>query len=110
MNINIDRYKYTGVELMKQDYATYFKALSDENRLTILRLLIQGETCGCTLIDKLSITQPTLSYHLRVLTEAGLTKTYKEGTWVKHHVDYDKIDLIIDYLTQLKNQEASCNL
>lgn len=48
---------------MNKDYASLFKALSDDNRLTILKLLIQGETCGCTLIDKLPITQPTLSYH-----------------------------------------------
>ena len=38
---------------MNKDYASLFKALSDDNRLTILKLLIQGETCGCTLIDKL---------------------------------------------------------
>ncbi|MEF3693110.1 MAG: metalloregulator ArsR/SmtB family transcription factor [Acholeplasmataceae bacterium] len=95
---------------MNTDYATLFKALSDENRLLILKLLIQGETCGCTLIDKLPITQPTLSYHLKILTEAGLTKAYKEGTWVKHHVDHDKIDLIIKYLVDLKNEETACNL
>ena len=38
---------------------------------------------GCTLIDELEITQPTLSYHLDILTKAGLTTVYKEGTWKK---------------------------
>lgn len=95
---------------MNKDYASLFKALSDDNRLTILKLLIQGETCGCTLIDKLPITQPTLSYHLRILTDAGITHAYKEGTWVKHHVNHEKIDELIQYLTDIKNGEKTCNL
>jgi len=95
---------------MNKDYASLFKALSDDNRLTILKLLIQGETCGCTLIDKLPITQPTLSYHLRILTDAGITQAYKEGTWVKHHVNHEKIDELIQYLIDMKNGEKTCNL
>ncbi|NCU33595.1 MAG: transcriptional regulator, partial [Candidatus Moranbacteria bacterium] len=56
---------------MNKEIALLCKALSDENRLTILELLIRGETCGCTLIDKLPITQPTMSYHLRTLSDSG---------------------------------------
>ena len=58
---------------MEDNYALMFKALSDENRLKIFELLIDGETCGCTLIDKLTIKQPTLSYHLKTLADSGLT-------------------------------------
>ncbi len=95
---------------MKMNPALVFKALSDENRLKIMELLIQGETCGCTLIDKLPISQPTLSYHLKTLTEAGLTTAYKEGTWVKHHVNYDALDFIIDFLESLKKAETTCKV
>lgn len=94
---------------MKRDYAKLFKALSDDNRLTILRCLIQGETCGCTLIDKLSITQPTLSYHLKTLSDAGLTTHQKDGTWKKHHVDYQVIDDMIAFLLDLKNAKITCD-
>ena len=94
---------------MFEENALLFKALSDENRLKILELLIQGETCGCTLIDKLPISQPTLSYHLRLLTDAGLTVAKKEGNWKKHYVDKTKIDQMIKFLTDLKNTEASCS-
>ena len=52
---------------MEREVASLFKALSDENRLVILKRLIEGETCGCTIIDNLSISQPTLSYHLNIL-------------------------------------------
>jgi ArsR family transcriptional regulator, arsenate/arsenite/antimonite-responsive transcriptional repressor len=95
---------------MPQNVADLFKVLSDENRLKIMELLIQGETCGCTLIDKLPITQPTLSYHMRVLTDAGFTKSYREGTWIKHQVDKTKIDELITFLTDLKNAVTTCNL
>jgi len=95
---------------MDHNYTLMFKALSDENRLKILELLIQGETCGCTLINKLPISQPTLSYHLKTLTEVGLTKAYREGTWIKHHVDYEKIDALIEFLNNLKKSETVCSV
>jgi len=94
---------------MDHNHAQSFKALSDENRLKILELLIQGETCGCTLINKLPISQPTLSYHLKTLTEAGLTKAYREGTWIKHHVDYEKLDDLIEFLMNLKRSKTTCD-
>lgn len=107
MIIYIDEYRYKG-KTMNTDYAVLFKALSDDNRLKILELLIQGETCGCTLIDKLTITQPTLSYHLKQLTDAGLTHSYREGVWIKHTVDKTKIDQMIQFLIELKQSVASC--
>jgi ArsR family transcriptional regulator, arsenate/arsenite/antimonite-responsive transcriptional repressor len=101
---------YTRGKNMDLNYASIFKALSDENRLKILELLIKGETCGCTLIHKLPITQPTLSYHLKALTEVGLTIQFKEGTWVKHHVNKDTLDQLIKFLIELKEANEACNL
>ena len=49
----------------------FFKALGDENRLRILTLLKSGELCACKILDELHIGQPTLSHHMKVLTEAG---------------------------------------
>lgn len=95
---------------MEKYMSDLFKAMSDENRLKILSFLIAGETCGCTLIDKLPISQPTLSYHLRALTDAKITIAKKEGVWVKHTVDIAKIDEMIQFLEQLKESSASCNL
>ncbi|HRY78687.1 MAG TPA: metalloregulator ArsR/SmtB family transcription factor [Candidatus Izemoplasmatales bacterium] len=93
---------------MDQDKALMFKALSDVNRLTILELLAKGETCGCTLIDKLPISQPTMTYHLNFLTNSGLIKAYKDGIWKKHHVDRSKIDELIQFLVELKSLEGTC--
>lgn len=95
---------------MDSIYVKRFKALSDDHRLTILKLLIQGETCGCTLIDKLPISQPTLSYHLRQLTDAGLTTSHREGNWIKHHVNHSSIDEMIAFLTELKHSLPECEV
>ena len=47
--------------------AAVFKALCDENRIRILKLLTGGEKCACKLLDELSVTQPTLSHHMKIL-------------------------------------------
>jgi ArsR family transcriptional regulator len=96
---------------MDKKMVEYFKILSDENRLEIVKLLLQGETCGCTLIDKVPISQPTLSYHLKQLTNVGLAKAKREGNWIKHFIDRDKINEMIDYLIELRDMEAKqCSL
>jgi ArsR family transcriptional regulator len=79
-----------------------FKALADKHRRQILKRLVQGETCGCTLIEGLPMTQPTLSYHTQLLAKANLISTVKEGTWKKHTVDMNQIDGLIDFLQSLK--------
>ena len=59
-----------------------FAALSDPARLRILELLDQHQICVCELAPKLKLSQPTVSYHVRLLSEAGLVTTRKEGTKV----------------------------
>lgn len=87
---------------MEEKMAKYFKALSDKNRLILLEQMLKGETCGCTLINKVEITQPTMTYHLNILEESGVITSYKEGVWRKLKVQADVIDDMIDYLNNLK--------
>jgi len=65
-----------------RDDAKVFKALSDENRLTILEILKNGEECATTICDKMNITQPTFSHHMKVLTDAGIVDYRKDGKWM----------------------------
>ena len=57
------------------------KALSDPNRLRIVRLLTGGEMCGCELLEQLQITQPTLSHHMKTLEDCGLVSSRKKAKW-----------------------------
>lgn len=89
------------------DMLECFKVLSQPIRLEIVKLLLQGERCGCTLIHKLPITQPTLSYHLKALTDAGVTVALRDGNWIKHTVDESVLDQMIAFLKDLKATEGS---
>ena len=96
---------------MFAEYAQLFKVLSDPNRLKIIELLIKGETCGCTLIVKLSISQPTLSYHLKMISEAGIARTEKKGNWINYYINKEKLSDIINFIENIKNTEVEqCNL
>jgi len=60
----------------------FFKALSDEKRLRIVKLLMAREMCVCELMICLSMSQPNLSHHLQILENAGLVNRKKRGKWV----------------------------
>lgn len=74
----------TAVRAAKTDLARaeqLFHALSDATRLSILEMLRDGERCVCDLQDELEAAQSRLSFHLRVLKEAGLVTDRREGRW-----------------------------
>ncbi|MCI6603180.1 MAG: metalloregulator ArsR/SmtB family transcription factor [Clostridiales bacterium] len=62
--------------------AARFKALSDPTRLRILELLRRGENCACILLEDLPSTQSGLSYHMKILCEAGLVGSRQKGKWI----------------------------
>lgn len=70
------------MEKTNQMTARVFKAMGDENRITILNLLHTGERCACRLQEALSISQPTLSHHMRILLDAQLVNARKDGKWI----------------------------
>ena len=54
-----------------RDMILICKALSDTNRLEIVQMLSDGEKCGCKILDKFDITQPTLSHHMKILVDCS---------------------------------------
>ena len=58
--------------MVEMDVSLICKALGDSNRLRIVRALLEGEMCACRLLEQFSITQPTLSHHMKVLCDCGL--------------------------------------
>ncbi len=95
-----------GVFLMEQDYKVYAKALkvlSDETRLKIMDLLGDGELCACDLLREFSITQPTLSYHMKTLCDSGLVVSRKDGSMVKYTIDHESLDALKDFFKHMSN-------
>lgn len=68
------------------------KALGDESRMKIVQLLLGGEQCACAIVPYIGKAQPTVSRHLKVLEEAGVVESRREGT---------------NILYKLKNQNAA---
>ena len=75
----------------EHEIARIFKALSDENRIQILKQLRSGEKCGCELLEELKITQPTLSHHMKILCDCGIVRSRREGKWMHYSIDCDGI-------------------
>ena len=67
--------------------AQLFHALSDETRLAVIDMLRDGEQCVCDLQDALGAAQSRLSFHLRVLREAGLVSDRREGRWAYYRIE-----------------------
>ncbi len=67
--------------------AVFMKALSDETRLGIFFMLLGKKLCACEINEQLHITQPTLSYHMKILCISGLIKEEKDGIWKRYYVN-----------------------
>ncbi len=90
-----------------------FKAFCDENRLRILQLLRSGEMCACNLQDVLTISQSTLSHHMKILLESGLVASRKSGKWTYYHLcpeGTNKAEELISFYLEVPNEaSASCS-
>jgi ArsR family transcriptional regulator len=69
-----------------KNFIKLMKALSDPNRVKILKMLQHQVMCVCELKTALKLAQPTVSSHLKLLEEAGLVHSRKEGLWVNYHL------------------------
>jgi ArsR family transcriptional regulator, arsenate/arsenite/antimonite-responsive transcriptional repressor len=84
-----------------------FHALSDETRLEIMSHLQKGEQCVCDLMDTLKSAQSRLSFHLKVLKEAGLIEDRREGRWVYYSINLDALKELEELVRALKQSAKS---
>lgn len=74
--------------------AQLFKAVADPSRLQLLALIRaskDGEICVCDLTETLGLSQPTVSHHLKVLTEAGIVHREQRGTWAWYSLEPQRL-------------------
>ncbi len=91
-----------------------FKALSDETRLRIVSLLLNGEMCVCEIEECLSLTQSNASRHLTALKNAGILSSIKHAQWTYYRLSEDFVkdnQELFNYLSvkvkQLPGYEAN---
>lgn len=81
------------------------KALGEENRLQIVRLLSDGEKCGCKLLEAFDITQPTLSHHMKILCDCGIVNDRKDGKWHHYSLNFEVWKEFDDFVSRLGKGE-----
>jgi ArsR family transcriptional regulator len=79
-----------------------FHALGDDTRLEILDRLRGGERCVCELTDALQTGQSRLSFHLKVLKDAGLIHDRPEGRWIYYSINSDAVEELEHLIQSLK--------
>lgn len=87
------------------DLVTLFKALADGTRLRVLKLLGSGELCVCEIAAALAIEQPRLSFHLRILKEAGIVQVRRQERWIVYSLTGN--DMFIRFLLLAIEERAS---
>lgn len=73
-----------------EQLAALLKAIADPTRLQLIAYINASndeEACACNLTEPLGLSQPTVSHHLKVLTDAGLIEREKRGTWVWYSIN-----------------------
>src|SRR5215210_3514899 len=84
-----------------------FHALSDSTRLSILQRLRFGERCVCDLTDALDAAQSRLSFHLKVLKDAGLVTDRREGRWMYYTLNADGLAELSESIDSLTSEPSA---
>ena len=96
-----------------QESARVFKALCDPKRLAILEQLRSGEKCACVLQEPMDLTQPGLSYHMKILCDSGLVDSRQEGKWTHYRLSEtgrdDAVKLLLALTTPDADQACGCS-
>lgn len=85
-----------------------FKALSDSNRLKIIDILSCDEKCACELLENFNFSQPTLSHHIKVLSDCGLIQSRKKGTWSYYSLNTKNANKLMLFLMNIITPTDDC--
>lgn len=96
------------MDKLYKDYASVYKVLSDETRLKIIEMLSCGEMCACDILEFFKITQPTLSYHMKILTDCGIINSRKDGSWIRYTINKEKIIDIKAFWDHITTGQPDC--
>lgn len=82
------------------NYVPLFKALADETRLKIVHMLTLESMCANSILECFSMTQPSLSYHMKILTSCGLVRARRQGGFTMYSVNGKRLEAAIALLQE----------
>ena len=77
------------------------KALGDETRIRIIKMLLERALCVCELTDVLGINQSSVSHHLKILEDAGLVEHKRDGQWINYELSVDRANEFVQEILNL---------
>jgi len=87
------------------ELTNFFKALSDPTRRKVLQLLRERDMTPSEILEKLPVSQPTLSHHLDILKRADLVTCEREGQFIRYSLNMSVLDMTFDYMMQFKRSD-----
>ncbi len=84
-----------------RDFVKLCKALSDETRIRILKVLLQRECCVCEVMQALGISQSRASRNLGILEDAGFIRSRRDGLWIVYCIDERRMESYTTSLIEL---------
>ena len=91
-----------------KEFALIFKALSDETRLRVIDMLSCREMSACDILSNFTLSQSTLSYHMKILIESGVVNARREGLWTKYRINDETFTKLMDFLPELYKLKDKC--
>ncbi len=88
-------------KMIDTGYLAMIRALADETRLLIIGLLASGQLCACDILESVEISQSTLSYHMRQLTDSHLVTSTRDGKWMHYALEPDALERLKRFLDQI---------
>jgi ArsR family transcriptional regulator len=96
---------------MEEDYEGYakiLKAVADPHRLKIIDILSCGEECACNILEHFDFTQPTLSHHMKILSECGLVNSRKDANWMMYSLNLTNANRMMLFLMKTITTTEDC--
>lgn len=90
------------------DQSKILKALADPKRLRIVDMLSCGELCACKILEEFHITQPTLSHDMKVLMDAGIVCSRRDGKWTYYRQCSDRLNEFYRQLGDIFTDGPDC--
>ncbi len=90
------------------EFMPMIKAISDETRLKIIDMLSCGRMCANEILEKFELSQSTLSYHMKILTDAGIVKANREGAWMRYTLKREQVDEMVAFIRYIINDKDDC--
>ncbi len=96
------------METSYKELSLIFKALSDETRLRIIDMLSCNELCACDILASFDLSQSTLSYHMKILIDAGVVNSCRNGLWTRYSINEETFEKLLQIIPELYKTKDAC--